>query len=237
MGKYDALIENCEQQISTLETTAKEIYREWFVRGRCPLGNEGWETVKIGDLYDTSSGGTPSREKEEYYGGNINWVKTGELNDTFIFETEEKITEEGLKNSSAKLFKPYSVLIGMYGATVGQLGILSCYAASNQACCAILPKDEIFSYLYVFLHLQAYREHLILLSMGAAQQNISQDEIKKYFILKPTKEVMEHFNKLVLPIFQKIENLQQQIQTLRKTRDALLPRLMSGQLRVHTVEN
>jgi type I restriction enzyme, S subunit len=234
LGNYDLLIANYEAQISTLEESAREIYTEWFVRGRCPYGNmEEWEKVKISDLYNTSSGGTPSREKEdEYYNGNINWVKTGELEDSFIFETGEKITYEGLKNSSTKIFPPKTVIIGMYGATVGKLGILAAEATTNQACCALLLKNDKYSFAYIFLHLEAYRHHLVQLSMGAAQQNISQDEIKNYFIYKPTDLVIEHFNKIQLPIFQKIENLQRQIEVLKSTRDKLLPRLLSGVLAV-----
>jgi type I restriction enzyme S subunit len=239
LSRYDNLIENYQRQISILEQMAQELYREWFVRMRCPYAQasedgvlpEGWTTTNIGDLYYTSSGGTPFREKEDqYYGGAINWVKTGELKDNFIFETEEKITELGLLNSSAKLFQKNTVLIGMYGATVGQLGILGQAATTNQASCALIQKSELFNYAYIFLHLVNYRHHLVHLSMGAAQQNISQDEIKKYFILKPDERVMQAFNKIIIPIFKKSENLQSQLTTLRQTRDALLPRLLSGQL-------
>ena len=138
LSAYDDLIENNTRRIAILEEMAQAIYREWFVNFRFPghenvklvdsaLGKipEGWRVVKLREMYPTSSGGTPSRKNDQYYDdGTINWVKTKELKDRFVWDTEEKITDIGLKNSSAKIFPKYTVLMAMYGATIGQLGIL-----------------------------------------------------------------------------------------------------------------
>ena len=99
-----------------------------------------WEWMTIGDVADTTSGGTPSRKYSEYFEGTIPWVKSGELGDGLVSITEEKITETAIKNSSAKIFPAGSVLVALYGATVGKVGILNMDAASNQAVCALYPK-------------------------------------------------------------------------------------------------
>lgn len=164
---YDDLIENNEKRIKTLEEMAQCLYTEWFVKFKFPghekvrmidsgteygLIPEGWEIRKIEDLYQTASGGTPSRSKfDEYYiNGTINWIKTKELNNQYILETEERITEQAIKKSAAKIFPKNSVVIAMYGATIGKLGILSKEAATNQACCVFLLKDSYLSNFYVF---------------------------------------------------------------------------------------
>ena len=173
LSAYDDLIENNTRRIKILEEMAQALYRELFVKFRFPghekvkmveseLGMvpEGWEVKLLGDIYITSSGGTPSRKRSEYYGGSINWVKTRELNDNFIFETEEKITDIGLQKSSAKIFPEYTVIMAMYGATIGKLGILAIPAATNQACCAILKKKELFCHQYIFLFLLENRKKI-----------------------------------------------------------------------------
>lgn len=248
------LIENNNQRIQLLEDMVEEVYKEWFVRMRFPGyqdcryfdkdGKEvergtdgalpdGWEDVKLLTLYKTSSGGTPSRKIKEYYKeGAINWVKTGELKEDFIFQTKEKITEYAIKNSSAKLFPKETVIIAMYGATIGRLGILAEPSTTNQACCAIIPKSKIFQYNYIFSYLKYYIEKIINLGMGAAQQNISQELIKDLKIKKPPEHLMNKFNNATLSFFELKKSLQQKNQLLQETRDLLLPRLISGKLSV-----
>jgi type I restriction enzyme S subunit len=247
---YDELIENNKQRIKILEEIAEEIYKEWFVRFRFP-GYEttkiidglpdGWENGTISKYYTTSSGGTPSRNKDEYYiNGKINWFKTKELLDTFIFSSEEKISEVALKKSSAKLFPKDTILIGMYGgvhgegrkSTLGQLGILCEEASTNQASCAFLPKNNYYSYPYLFYYLKSKRVDFLNKSMGAAQQNISQDIIKNSIYLQPNENVIKSFDSLIKPFFEEIKVLIQKNQLLQETRDLLLPRLISGKLSV-----
>lgn len=250
LSAYDDLIENNNKRIALLEQMASELYKEWFVRLRFPNYKntpivdgvpEGWEKVKIEDIFNTSSGSTPSRKVESYYDGNINWVKTKELLDTFIFQTEEKITAEGLKKSSAKIFPVNTVLMGMYGgvhgegrkSTLGQLGILTEPSTTNQACCAFLPKEDYKNiYLYLFLYLKQIRPNLLNMSMGAAQQNISQQIIRGVEFILPSEKTSSKFNELIMPIFKEIEILSKKNNLLQQTRDLLLPRLISGKLQV-----
>ena len=162
LSPYDDLIENSKRRIELLEESARQLYKEWFVRFRFPGHEhvkiidgvpEGWDSGVISDFYTTSSGGTPSRKVPEYYTGDINWVKTQELGNGFIFETSEKITGDAIKKSSAKLFPEYSVLVAMYGATIGQLGILAKESASNQACCALISNSERSHFIPAYLFL------------------------------------------------------------------------------------
>lgn len=249
LSAYDDLIENNNRRIEILEEMARMLYREWFVKFRYPghesdrfyeselgLIPEGWEVVKLGDVYKTTSGGTPSRKKPEYYGGSISWIKTKELEDKFILETEEKITELGLKKSSAKLFPEKTVVMAMYGATIGKLGILASSSTTNQACCAILTQNNLFSSYYIFLYLLENREKIFSLGMGAAQQNISQQVIRNFDIFKPKDLVLEKFNALVEAMFNSIKVLQQKNNNLRQTRDLLLPRLISGEIDVENLD-
>ena len=101
---------------------------------------EGWAWVKLGDAFHTTSGGTPSRTEAKYYNGNIPWVKSGELDKGIIIDTEEKITEEAIKNSSAKIFPKGTLLIALYGATIGKLAFLGVDAATNQNPFALLNR-------------------------------------------------------------------------------------------------
>lgn len=243
LSAYDNLIQNYKKQIEALQTAASELYKEWFVRFRFPGWQnakfengipEGWKVERIGALYDSTSGGTPSREHEEYFqNGTYPWIKTGELKDSPILETEESITDEAIKHSSAKLFEKDSLIIAMYGATIGQLGINKMKATCNQACCVLRPKkDKAFGIYYLFHFFKENREFIIGLGNGAAQQNLSQVLINKLKIVNPNKEIFEIFEEKESMFFEKIYSLQQQITNLTQQRDLLLPRLMSGKLEV-----
>lgn len=145
----------------------------------------GWLQVKISDICITSSGGTPSRVKKEYYEGNIPWVKSGELEDNFISKTQEFLSDIGLKHSSAKIFPIGTVLLAMYGATVGKTAILEIEACTNQAICGLFHDDKILNNEYLFFYLQSKRDMLIQKSFGGAQPNISQGLINKIEIPLP----------------------------------------------------
>lgn len=232
LSAYDDLIENNTRRIRILEGMAQAIYQEWFGKVGKESLPEGWKIVTVADLYNTASGGTPSRKQSEYFGGKINWVKTQELQDCFIFNTDEQITEDGLNNSSAKIFPKGTVLIALYGATIGKLGILALPASTNQACCALLPKEEIYGRGYAYFYFLANRQKIIALGAGAAQQNISQVIVKQLEILKPPPEVMDKFNSFVEPLLDMICSLQAKTDNLLRTRDLLLPRLVSGEVEV-----
>ena len=146
--------------------------------------HNNWQTFKLGQIASTTSGGTPSRKNLDYYGGSIPWVKSGELNDSYIECTEETITLIGLKNSSAKLFPPETLLIAMYGATVGRTAILKKAAATNQAVCAVFTDDTIDTSFLRF-QLIYIRPEILKQRYGGAQPNISQNVIRNLTVSVP----------------------------------------------------
>ena len=145
---------------------------------------EGWMWTTLGVIGTWQSGGTPSRSNKSYYGGNIPWLKTGDLNDGYITHIPEFITEEAVVNSSAKLNPVGSVLIAMYGATIGKLGILTFPATTNQACCACIEYDAIDP-MFLFYFLLSQRTAFIAKRGGGAQPNISKEIIVKTYIPLP----------------------------------------------------
>ena len=160
------------EAVIEVEKAIKSILRKIFL-------NDGWITNKLGDVCDTTSGGTPSRERPDFFNGEIPWLKSGELNDTLIVDSEERITEEGLQNSNAKIFTRGTLLIALYGATTGKTGILGVDAATNQAICAIFPNKNIIEGDYLHWFLRFKRDDYLLKSFGGAQPNISQKLLKE----------------------------------------------------------
>lgn len=241
LSNYDDLIENNLRRIKLLEESARLLYEEWFVRLRFPGYEhtrivkgvpEGWESGTIADFYETASGGTPSRKKPEYFEGDTLWVKTQELQNDFLIETQERITDQAIRDSAARVFPEGTVLIAMYGATIGQLGILAFPSATNQACCAIIPRYQGLHYIYAFLFLLENKQRLISLAQGAAQKNVNQEVIKSYPMISPSKTVMTQFVESLRPSFEMRLNLQLQNKKLREASDILLPKLMSGEIKV-----
>ena len=132
-----------------------------------------WDVIKLGEVSDTYAGGTPLRSNKEYYGGNIRWVKSGEVNLGEIFDTEEKITESGLKNSSAKQIPENTVLVAMYGATAGKVGILRVKGTANQAVLAIPNNKGKFNYRFMYYLLSSKTNKLVNSTQGTGQPNLS----------------------------------------------------------------
>ena len=242
LSSYDNLIENNQRQIKLLEEAAQRLYKEWFVDLRFPGHEntkivdgvpEGWQYEKLGDLVKTTSGGTPSRRKSEYYvNGNIRWIKTKELNDRFIFETEEHITEDAVKNSSAKVLPEGALIVAMYGATIGKIGITAAEMACNQACCAFISFDDMISKEYLYCWLMDNREYLVSQGKGAAQSNLSQEMIRNFSLLCPDKKVIKIFTEIVTTMLENKRVLENKILMLSEARDDLLPKLMSGEVEV-----
>ena len=227
LTSLDDKIDLLRRENATLESMAETLFRQWFV----VEAKEEWEEVALGEVVKTTSGGTPSRKCSEYYeNGTINWVKSKELNGTFISSTEELITEEAVTNSSAKMLPEKSVLIAMYGATVGEYGILSKPMTCNQAVCALIP-NESYTCTYLFVWAALMKEDFINLASGAAQQNISQDLIKQQIVCSDLDRIKQ-YDKMVRSYFEKMENNQKQIQTLIQSRDGLLPKLMSNEISI-----
>ena len=225
LTSLDDKIDLLRRENLTLEAMAETLFRQWFVV------EAKEDDVALGDVIKTTSGGTPSRKCAEYYeNGTICWVKSKELDGSFISSTEELITEDAVSNSSAKRLPEKSVLIAMYGATVGEYGILSKSMTCNQAVCALIPNEN-YPFTYLFVWAASMKQEFINLATGAAQQNISQDLIKQQYVSSDVGKIKEYDNR-VRSLFDKIENNQKQIQTLIQTRDGLLPRLMSNEIKI-----
>lgn len=243
LSRYDTLIENYQKQIKLLEESAQRLYKEWFVDLRFPGHEntkivdgvpEGWEKKQINDICSLiTSGGTPSRSNKSFWdNGNIKWVKTKELNDTWIIDTEEHITETGLNNSSAKIFPPNTILMAIYASpTLGRLGILGHEACCNQAALGFIP-NKLVSWQWLFYKLYELRDKFNSIARGAGQQNISAVVVKDTEIVVPEKNIIDKYTSFVTEIFNRQRTIISEIKLLTEARDRLLPKLMSGEIEV-----
>jgi len=195
--------------------------------------NESIIIEPLGNVFKTTSGGTPSRKKSEFYQGDIPWVKSGELENNIIFDTEEKITEDAIKNSSAKIFPVGTILIALYGATIGKLAFLGIKATTNQAICGIFDNGVILSkYTYYFLLFS--RPKLVQSGIGGAQPNISQDIVRKQpFPIIPLPEqraIVSKIEQLFGDLDNGIENFKKAQEQLKIYRQAVLKNACEGKL-------
>ncbi|HEY9827358.1 MAG TPA: restriction endonuclease subunit S, partial [Stenomitos sp.] len=177
------------------------------------------------------SGGTPSRKNPEYFLGNIPWVKSGELKDGLINATDESITEEALANSSAKLFPAGTVLMAMYGATIGKTATLGIDASSNQAICAFFPDPSLCIPQYLRYQLIYNRENLVLQGHGGAQPNISQTIIRNQRIWLAPKNEQKKIAAVLSTIQQAVELQDSLVDITQELKKALMQKLFTEGLR------
>jgi len=258
LSDLDTKIELNNRINRELEAMAKTLYNYWFVQFDFPNEQgkpykssggkmvynkelkreipEGWEVKKLSDIATTGSGGTPLSTKKEYYeNGNIPWINSGEVNMPFIVSTKNYITQKGLENSSAKMFNRGTILMAMYGATAGKVSFMDIEACTNQAICAINPKED-FHRIYIKLVLEDLYKYLINLSSGSARDNLSQDKIRELKFVIPSKSIIQKFDKIVQSSMNKILINLKQNEKLSELRDWLLPMLMNGQVTVTEAE-
>ncbi len=179
-----------------------------------------WKSKKISEIAKTSAGGTPLKSHKEYYeNGNIPWLQSGEVGTKNIQKSKNFITKTGLENSSAKIFPEGTVLIAMYGATAGEVGILKFEAATNQAVCGILPTEQL-SPDYIYYFFLYYKKKLIAQAVGNAQPNISQDKIKNTLIPVPSiheqKRIVAILDKAFAAIDKAKANAEQNLKNARE---------------------
>ena len=244
LSRYDSLIENYQKQIKLLEEAAQRLYKEWFVDLHFPGHEttkivdgvpEGWKKNTINDVCTLiTSGSTPSRNKNSYWeDGTFRWVKTKELLDSWILDTEEYITQEGYNNSSTKLFPANTILMAIYASpTLGRLGILSAECCCNQAALGLIADEKVISWQWLFWKLYELRDEFNAIARGAGQQNISGIVVKNKEIVIPAKRVIDGFTSVVSTMFEQQKNLQLQIRILTEARNRLLPKLMNGEINV-----
>jgi len=254
LSAFDDKIELLREQNQTLETLAQTIFKEWFVHFNFPdkdgkpykdnggemvdseLGEipKGWRVGKLGDIVKIKGGGTPSTKNPDFWNGDIYWTSPKDLSNTksiFLFDTEKKITKEGLEKISSGLL-PKGTLLLSSRAPIGYLSISSMDGvAINQGYIALI-EGAYLSNSYMFFWLKTFMRLLTNFANGSTFLEISKTAFRNIDCMIPDKITLEKFDIFVESIFKKIKNNTAQIQTLSKTRDTLLPKLMNGEIRV-----
>lgn len=194
---------------------------------------DNWCWTRMRNIAQWGSGGTPSRKNTSYYQGDIPWIKTGELNDDYIFETEEHISDDAIANSSAKLFPINTIVIAMYGATIGKVGILGIEATTNQACACGVALSAVY-FKYLFYYARAEKDDFVKKGKGGAQPNISQEIIKAHEIPLPPLSEQRRIVARIKSLFAKLDEAKEKAQAvvdgfeLRKS--AILHKAFTGEL-------
>lgn len=241
LSSYDDLIENNRKQIKLLEEAAQRLYKAWFVDLRFPGHEEtpivdgvpeGWSLSPISDFGEVVTGKTPSTEKKEYYGGNIPFVKIPDMHGcVYPVITESSLTEAGAKTQINKFIPRNGIMVSCI-ATVGLVNIAVERCQTNQQINSIILSDERDLY-YVFFAMKRLKELLEGVgSNGATMTNVNKTKFASLPVLYPSEELRDSYYSFCKPIFEKIYNLSLSVVGLKKARDRLLPKLMSGEIEV-----
>ena len=194
---------------------------------------ESWCWTTLGEIGNWQAGATPSRMRKDYYGGNIPWLKTGDLTDGYIYEIPETITDKALEETSVKLNPTGSVLIAMYGATIGKIGILTFPATTNQACCACVDYKAVTP-KYLFNFLLSHKEEFVKMGGGGAQPNISKEKIISTLIPVPPIAEQNRIADVIERLIAFIETIDlnqgRLEQSLKLCKERILDMALSGKL-------
>lgn len=244
ISTYDNIIENNEKRIKILEELAQRLYTEWFVKFKFPghekvkivdsgteygMIPEGWNVKKVKDSFDYIGGGTPSRKSINYWqNGSIDWYTPTDLNDNKMFSSSssKKITVEGLKDSSAKLFPEFSVMMTSR-ATIGRLSINTKPSTTNQGFIVCIPNQKVSLY-FLYFWLKSKIPLFIELGTGATFKEITKGNFGEIYILLPSEELTSRFQQIASENGKEILNLQLRVKNLIKVRDLLIPQLVTG---------
>jgi type I restriction enzyme S subunit len=229
-----------------LEQQAQVLFKSWFVDFE-PFKNgefveselgmipKGWRVGVLGDVCKGILGGTPSRNKEEYWNGNIAWINSGEVNEFRIVKPSEYITEEGLKHSATKLLPKKTTVLAITGATLGQVSLLEIDSCANQSVIGVLENDNIpYEFIYPLINVKI--TELCSHMTGGAQQHINKNNVEQLNIVLPSENVMAEYKEKTKSIYSQITNCCFESRRLAELRDTLLPKLMSGELKVNEIE-
>ena len=250
----DSKIELNQTMNKTLEVIGQAIFKHWFVDFEFPndegkpykssggemvyneeLGKEipkGWRVSKIGDELKTVLGGTPSTTKKSYWeSGTIGWINSGKINEFRITEPTAYITEEAVNNSATKLLPKGTAVLAITGATLGQVSRIEIGTCANQSVIGIIESKTISSE-YIYFWIKYTIGEIIRNQTGGAQQHINKNNVDNSTILIPSEKVIEEYQRIIKPIFDKISLACFESLTLSQLRDLLLPKLMSGKIRV-----
>jgi len=222
LEKTETLKQKREEANKLTKDYLQSVFYEMFL-------NKGFEEKELSEICRTSSGGTPSRTKKEYWeNGVIPWIKSGDLNKDKITAVDEFITEEGLKNSSAKYVEQNTVLIAMYGATAGKTSITKIKATTNQAVCAIVPQSQILNKIYLLYWLRSKYDYIVSLSFGGGQPNISQEVIRSLKIPLPTIKLQQKFASIVEHVDKLKEKQKQSEGEIKEIYNSLIQKAFNG---------
>ena len=242
LSAYDDLIENNQRRIQLLEQSAQLLYKEWFVHLRFPGHEhvtitdgvpEGWARKTFADVCETVGGGTPSTKVSEYWGSDVTWIVPTDVtkNDCLILlDSERKITERGLRESSAKLVPPNTILMTSR-ASVGFFALIDIEVCTNQGFINIIPHDEEMR-MYLLFNLMSRVAEIRSNAKGTTYPEISKGRFRQMDIVIPTKNLIVDFAKTVCDIMQQVRYLKHSTLTLTQARDLLLPWLMNGEVAV-----
>lgn len=241
LSAYDDLIQNYKKQIEALQTAASELYKEWFVRFRFPGWQnakfengipEGWSICRLKDFGKVITGKTPPTEKEEYYGGDVMFVKTPDMHgNMFVQSTSEYLSKLGCEYQKAQYLPENSIMVSCIGT--GGITAINAYPANtNQQINSIILKDK--KYLpWLYFTISNMKETIEMFgNTGTTMTNLSKGKFEKLKVVKPEHSIIQTFENKVSPLFEQIKNLNKQITNLTQQRDLLLPRLMSDKLEV-----
>ena len=229
LSSLDDKIDMLHRQNKTLEQMAETLFRQWFVEEV----DEGWETGTLDDILSVKGGTTPSTKNPKFWNGDIHWTSPRDitnLDGVYLFDTERKITEVGLQKISSGLL-PRGTLLMSSRAPVGVLAFAEVPLAINQGYIAI-NDDKGYSKEYLYLWLKLNMDYVQSYANGSTFLEISKSAFKTLHCILPSEDVRVEFQKQIEPLFSKIKNNQRQIRTLEKLRDTLLPKLMSGKVKV-----
>lgn len=242
LSAYDDLIENNRRRIQLLEESARLLYKEWFVRLRFPGHEhvkvvdgvpEGWEKKYISEACDTIGGGTPKTKVPEYWGNDITWVVPTDItrNDClYLSSSARKITDKGLKESSAKMVPPYTILMTSR-ASVGYFALMDHEVCTNQGFINIIPKNIEHNMYYLF-NLMSRVEEIRGNAKGTTYPEISKGRFRSMEIVIPPESIVSEFCVFAENIFEQVCCLKKQIEKTTQARDILLPKLMNGEVTV-----
>ena len=242
LSAYDDLIENNRRRIQLLEQAARLLYKEWFVRLRFPGHEhtkiingipEGWEKKKIADVCETIGGGTPSTRVAEYWDGDITWVVPSDItrNDCLVLlNSGRKITEKGLRESSARMVPPETILMTSR-ASVGFFALMDYAVCTNQGFINIIPHDENMR-MYLLFNLMSRVEEIRSNAKGTTYPEISKSRFRDMDIVVPADAIVYEFSGFASNIIHQLRTLKRSVFKLTKARDILLPRLMNGEIAV-----
>src|SRR5690554_2848273 len=231
LSSLDDKIDLLHQQNETLEALAETLFRQWFVEE----AKEDWEEGILDDILSVKGGTTPSTNNPSFWNGNIHWTTPRDittLNGIYLFDTERKITELGLSKISSGLL-PKGTLLMSSRAPVGVLAFSEVPIAINQGYIAILDNKG-YSKEFIYLWLKSNIDVVHSFSNGSTFMEISKSAFKTLQLLIPPKQILSDFQLLVMPLFKKIKSNQTQIRTLTALRDTLLPKLMSGEVKINS---